>query len=349
MFSNRIHRTAMIVIALCACGLSGCRSFDYRVADLPQEFQARKRYSANSLELARLSQVNVRNDVAQPGDVIGVQIATGIEDREPPTWNLRVTQAGAVEVPLVGEVQVGNLSLTEADRVIRQASMERGVYRNPKVSVAMKQQHTVKVTVMGAVKRPGVYELPSQGSDMVAALAAAGWMTDKADTMVEIRRPTTTSGIEQASYYEGGQPGSTTNVDLVQASQGMTMDLSLNDGATVMVRERPPESFSVVGLVRRPGQLTMPPDQDVRLLDAIAMAGGLTTEIVDSVRVIRLNTEGGPPVVIKASYDGAKSDPEYNIRLAPGDVVSIDETPMTYTLDAIRTFIRLSVPISTFL
>jgi polysaccharide export outer membrane protein len=84
----------------------------------------------------------------------------------------------------------------------------------------------------------------------------------------------------------------------------------------------------------------MPEDQEMYLLDAIAKANGRTLEIADKVRVIRNVPNKAEPVVVEASIREAKRDAAANIRLAPGDVVSVEETPTTLVVGTIRDFVR---------
>ncbi|MCA9271395.1 MAG: polysaccharide biosynthesis/export family protein, partial [Planctomycetales bacterium] len=76
-------------------------------------------------------------DVVQPGDVLEVALATGLETAEVPRYKLRVADDGSIHVPLVGPVRVAGLTLADADFQIYRASVDRGIYRHPNVSVAM--------------------------------------------------------------------------------------------------------------------------------------------------------------------------------------------------------------------
>ena len=53
----------------------------------------------------------------------------------------------------------------------------------------MQQRQKIVVRVVGAVEKPGVYDLPSAGSDLLSAIVAAGGLADNAGTLVELRHP----------------------------------------------------------------------------------------------------------------------------------------------------------------
>jgi len=98
-----------------------------------------------------------------------------------------------------------------------------------------------------------------------------------------------------------------------------------------------------MGLVNRPGHFDIPLDDELRLLDAVAMAGGRRLEIADKVSVTRRAGQTGQPITITASMREAQHNGQANIRLAAGDVVQIEETTVTFTLETLRNFVRLGV------
>lgn len=287
----------------------------------------------HSLNLASLGQANVDSIHIQPGDTLRVAVATGLEAEKPQEWLVRVDDRGTAGIPLTGEVRLAGLAFDEAESVVRTQSVERGIYRAPQVAVTLEARRTNRVTVAGAVEDPGIKELPSGGSDLVSALTEAGGFSDDASAMVEIRLP--------ASEETGGFPA-VRELDLHRiAGNPGSVDLRLPDGALVTVRRRPPRTVSVIGLVKDPSEVEMPEDRDFRLLDAIAKAGGRTLQLANKVQVTRQVPGRVDPLVIQTTVAAAKRNAESNLTLAPGDVISVEETPLTFTVDTLRSFIRL--------
>ena len=89
----------------------------------------------------------------------------------------------------------------------------------------------------------------------------------------------------------------------------------------------------------------MPFDRDLHLLDALAMAGGRTTAAADLVLIVRRVPHENRYVVIDASVRQAKRESAANLRLAPNDVVSVEETPITFLSGAMRNFLRFGFSI----
>lgn len=359
----------LLATLLSAC--LGCRSQPaaYFARSLPAQYAARPVTNPEVFDLSQLAQAQARSELLGPGDLVEVIVSTGLERDEGNRWNVRVSEQGDAQLPLIGAVRVAGLPLPEAERRIREAGIQRGQFVNPNVSVQLKERHTIRVAVVGAVADPGIQELPASSSDLFNALLAAGGLTPDADTMVEIRRPglgrlapgRELSGNPQesptryATFPAAGPPPVSgamdsfdrelqrpiQQVDLREVSAGHTGDFRVEDGTTVVVSKRAREYIHVMGLVKRSDQFEMKPGQELRLLDALALAQGRTLEIADKVRVIRRTADNRRPVIIEASVARAKSDGAENLLLAPGDVVSVEETPATLVVGTIRDFVRV--------
>ena len=341
-------RTGVLCIAL-LLGLGSRSGVDYQGASLPEYLRSSPELNTAAVDLTAIASHSINEDLIYPGDVLNVQVSTGIEETEPTTWTLRVSDRGEIDIPLVGSAQLTGFTLAASEQVIRQLSIDREIYRHPHVSVLMKQRRMIRVRVVGAVKEPGVYELPAAGSDLLAAIVAAGGLNDDAGTMVELRHPNGMRQLSNNARYEGvilasfeqapEIPQRITQIDLTESSQE-GVDLHVEDGSIVMVTERPNHSISVIGLVKRPDYYELPKDETLRVLDAIALAGGRTVSIADKVRVIRSIEGETDPIVIEVSVKAAKTNGKENLVLASGDTITVEETPSTFVVETVRSFVR---------
>jgi protein involved in polysaccharide export with SLBB domain len=81
----------------------------------------------------------------------------------------------------------------------------------------------------------------------------------------------------------------------------------------------------------------------VRVLDAIAMAGGVSSPVADKVYVIRHIDGELEPAVIQVSIAKAKRSGDENMLLTTGDLVSVESTIATQSLDTLSTFFRVGL------
>lgn len=328
-----------LLVAIC-----GCAQATYPAARLPAELQASVESGQERLSLGALAGAWSKSDVIYPGDMLSVVVVAGVEDEPPRPWMTRVHDTGLVDVPLIGAVQVAGMRFPQAEQAIRSEGVRRGMYVNPTVSIELASRQTNSITVTGAVEEEGVFEVPKVNSNVLAAIMQARGLSQDAGLEVEIRSPASSiagaapNGVAQASYTPTA--ANVQRINLAQVAAGQQPNLQLEDGATVNVLKRPLNTFQVIGLVRKPNQFEMEPDHEYRLLEAIALAGDRTMQIADKVHILRRPQGSEEPIVISASISRAKSDGSANIVLAPGDVVSVEETPVTATVGAVRDFIR---------
>lgn len=85
---------------------------------------------------------------------------------------VRVNSRGQVSLPLIGAIEVAGMTAQEAERAIT-ARLAENYLQNPQVSLFIKEFTTQRVTIEGAVNRPGVYPLRGQSS-LLTSIALAG-------------------------------------------------------------------------------------------------------------------------------------------------------------------------------
>ncbi|WP_244643326.1 polysaccharide biosynthesis/export family protein, partial [Camelimonas fluminis] len=92
---------------------------------------------------------------------------------------VQVSEAGQFSFPLIGEVRAGGLTVSQIEKEL--AGRLGGEYlRNPQVTVLVSQYNSHRITVEGAVKKPGVF--PMQGPmTLLQAVASAGGLEDTSD------------------------------------------------------------------------------------------------------------------------------------------------------------------------
>ena len=180
-----------------------------------------------------------------------------------------------------------------------------------------------------------------------------GLDTDSED--IQLTSALEQSDVKQAGLIRPRQPRSqkssnrppaepkTMRIDLATIDGTSDTDIGLQDGDVVRVETRDPHPISVIGLVQKPGQYEMPVGQPVHVLDALAMAGERSNPWADKIYITRHVTGENEPVVIETSVVNAQHSNESNIRLSPGDVVSVEQTPQTVVHNIFSNIVRFSI------
>jgi len=363
--------TLLLAIALAI----GCQSAAYRAGSLPSEFRVSSTNNNQNINLAQVASPGASSALLAPGDLLEITVATGRDEEKITPTLARVADDGTVDVPIIGPVPVANMEAFDASQNIATLGIQRGMYHHPLVTVEIKSKAVNRITVLGAVQEPGVHELPRGGSDLLSALAAAGGLDEKASTEVEIIRQAKfglaaqevspppaaitqdSSEVKLAAYQNLGRPPTpqlnrqqtpgwqapqTVRLDLASGNPFSSADYRLSDRDIVRVVSRKKEVVHVTGLVNKPGQFELPKDQEIYLLDAIALAGGRSSPVADKIFVIRQSKNHSGPLLIQASLAKAKQNGAENLRLAAGDTITVEQTPTTAVVDTISKFFRFT-------
>lgn len=139
-------------------------------------------------------------------------------------------------------------------------------------------------------------------------------------------------GTESETPYSGD------DLTLVLPVRGLNIpltDVPLREGDAIVVERPRTQYVSVLGLVGAPGRFPFPPNTEYTLAEALASAGGMDL-VADPryVSIYRLRSDG---TVASATYELVNSKNQESLtealalKLKPGDVVSVEQTPRTRT------------------
>jgi polysaccharide export outer membrane protein len=98
---------------------------------------------------------------------------------------VQVGDNGNVSLPLVGEVLAAGKTTDELQRDLV-SQLGAKFLQNPQVTVLVKEFNSSRVTVSGAITKPGVY--PYKGETLLQCVAMAGGFTAEANSVVLVLR-----------------------------------------------------------------------------------------------------------------------------------------------------------------
>lgn len=243
-----------------------------------------------------------------PGDQLSVQVYGD----QTLTQNVTVLNDGTIAYPLIGQVPVAGETPAQAAEVLK-ARLTRFV-RHPVVTVAITQLAQPNVMVLGDVKNPGKYQLPSDAK-LSDAIAAAGGLSDINGEYPNARI------VDRA--------GRTTNVSLQRLLRGgdTQLDERLGEGEVVYVPGPTQFYVNVTGAVDHPGAIQV--NQGDSLAVAIAKAGNSANSQADlnHVRLMRTDTQGRQTTEEINLYQALKgNDPTANVALVKGDTIYVPQS-----------------------
>lgn len=137
----------------------------------------------------------------------------------------RVYDDGTIIVPVIGRVQALGRTLAEIETSIVEAYYPEYSNDRPSVIVRVAEYEIISASISGAVKAPGVYELPSDQRSLVSLIMKAGGIVDTGAAFIHIKQSNQQSN-----------PGSTENNPEKTDSSVQALD---TQGATLSLRQDP--------------------------------------------------------------------------------------------------------------
>ena len=213
---------------------------------------------------------------------------------------VRISASGVIKFPLIDPVNAAGLTAAELEQRLATA-LGTDVIKNPQVSVFVKEYRSQPVYVLGAVKTPGQYQITMQ-LRVVDVLSMAGGLQPNAGDEAVIQRPLADGGeqmipVDLAKLFEKGD---------------LSLNVLVQGGDVIHVRERLTETIYVLGEVNRAGAFVKIPKQDLRVSQAIAWAGGpMKTAKLSKGAMLRYNEAGvrqERPVNFKDILSGKAED-----------------------------------------
>lgn len=230
-----------------------------------------------------------------PGDVVKMSVY-GSPDLAIET---RVSESGSITVPLLGQVQVGGMTVAAAEKKIGDALEKGGYLKKAQVNMLITTMTSQQVSVLGQVNRPGRY--PVDGKRKVLdLLAMAGGISAEGGDLVSLVR--TRNGQTTRETIDV--------VDMVRKGE-LNRDHEVSAGDIIFV-ERAPRAY-VTGEVQRPGPLRI--ERGMTIQQAVSAGGGLTPRgSSNGMRVTRRDASGNVSTIDVKAGDLVQVDDVITVR-----------------------------------
>lgn len=92
---------------------------------------------------------------------------------------LRLSGNGSINIPLLGNLNVGGLSLSEAENKIAQAYVEREIFIDPQITLQVTEYSKKEISILGQISNQGRIELPPEMASLsiIEAVSSAGGLS----------------------------------------------------------------------------------------------------------------------------------------------------------------------------
>jgi polysaccharide export outer membrane protein len=227
---------------------------------------------------------------------------------------VRVSEDGRITLPLLGEVAVGDLTKFELEKKLAGLAGEK-IVLNPQVTIHIVEYRSRRVSVVGAVEKPGPFELIGRRTVLQAISEAGGLTRDAGEEIIVIRQlpggDSTPIRIPIDGLFVKGDPA---------------LNIVLEPGDVINVPVERTAPIYVFGQVRNPGALQVKRSSPPTLTQAIAQAGGFTDRANRKRVQIRRKDAAGKEIEIFVNVRDILKGKTKDIPLLINDTVYVPES-----------------------
>lgn len=253
--------------------------------------------------LIAFSTTSVFAQVSRPyllgaSDIIKITVFQNVDM----TTETRVNDNGTITFPLIGSVEVGGLTTSQAEQKIASALRTGGFVLKPQVNVVVVQFRSRQVSVLGYVNRPGRYPLEDQNLRLADVISLAGGVSQLGGDQVIVTR--LRAGKEERYMVD---------LDSAFVYNDLDKNFDLQPADTIYVPRYP--FFYIYGQVNRPGQYRL--ERNMTVMQALSLGGGVTLRGTEKGITVRRRDVGGKVETLNIGL----SD-----RLMPDDTIYVKES-----------------------
>jgi len=229
---------------------------------------------------------------------------------------VRVSEDGSISLPLVGKIMIDGLTREEVEKKLATILLEQDYVKNARVTVFIKEYQSKRVALIGAVNKPGMYELAGRLTLLQLISQAAG-LTDQASTELFVLR----------EGKDGTQSRIVIDLDDLINQGNQALNIPLQAGDIVNIPNERLGNVYVFGAVRNPGAIQVKLSRKTTVLQAIAQAGGLVAGASKSgVTITRTDKKTGREQKIRINLNDILKGKRPADALLEGDVVHVPES-----------------------
>jgi polysaccharide biosynthesis/export protein len=231
-----------------------------------------------------------RNYVLGPDDGITVNVVDLAELDAKALGVIRIDHQGNIRLPLAGRIEAAGLTVEGLEtEIVHRLS---GIMHQPEVSVTVAEYRSHPVSVLGAVRTPGVYQVTGTKT-LFEVLSLAGGLNVDASNRIKIMRANSVGPLPLANAAPDKSGEFTTaevNVKSVMEAKNPQDNINVLSNDVITVPKA--DMVYVVGAVHKSGGFLLSEKEQISVLQAVSLAEGL--DKIARARGARILRQAGP-------------------------------------------------------
>jgi polysaccharide export outer membrane protein len=285
-----------------------------------------------------------RSYILRSQDAITVRVADLREFKD--LGIVRVDQEGNIRLPMTGRLHVEGLTVEQVEKEI--TAKLSAIMLNPEVTVAVAEQRSHPVSVLGAVRTPGVYQI-TEKKTLYEVLSLAGGLNQDASNRVIITRHVSdgklslpTANLDATGKYYIAE----LKVRDVMEAKVPEYNIVVLSGDVITVPKA--DLVYVVGAVRRAGGFPLAEKEQISVLQAVSLAEGLDKVAgAKKGRILRQSEPGRERNEIAINVDDILDGRAKDVSLQANDILFIPTSVgKSVSIKALETAIQIGTGIA---
>jgi polysaccharide biosynthesis/export protein len=333
--------------------LGGCSGPSQEVLAAQALAQVKSPHNNQELQQQLMLQANKPSVVDYKDYQVGPEdlLEIGIYGQDKLNRTLRINGQGEIAMPLVGVVKVAGLTPQEIQKRLEEL-YDAQYLVNPQVTVVVKEFRYQRVSITGAVAKPGTYELIGPRT-LLEVLSLAGGLSSQTGGGIagDVVNVTRHSSLHDPAGTKKGKtpqtstaPAETMVIDLRHLVSGASPELNIMVANGDVVNVPFADTAYVMGSVKSPK--SVPVKENLTVSQAVALAGGLDPLLAtNNITIMRFDKQGSP-ISIKANLNSIIARNEPDIPIKGSDVIIVNESVIKKALYLFKTLIpQPSIPV----
>ncbi|MBV8707245.1 MAG: polysaccharide biosynthesis/export family protein [Acidobacteriaceae bacterium] len=281
--------------------------------------------------------------VLGPGDQISIHVVSCEEINDKP---IPIDLSGMVHLPLVGDLKVSGSTIQQLQAEI--TDQLKQYLLHPDVSVSVVEFRSQPVSVVGAVKTPGVQQVQGRKT-LLEMLSLAGGLDPSAGSVLKITRQQQWGPVPLPNAVEDAtKQFSIAEINLKSLIQAKHPEENISIKPHDIIAIPRAETIYVIGEVQKSGSYMLSDVDQITVLQALSMAGGLNQMArARETRILRRmpgsieRTE--IPVDLSKLLNGRSPD----IRMQPDDILFVpNNVPKRAAIRAIEAAVQIGTGVA---
>jgi len=280
--------------------------------------------------------------VLGPEDQITIRALDAEEISDKP---VRIDFSGYIRLPMVGRLRASGLTIEQLEAQL--VERLKTFIREPEVSVSITEFRSQPVSVIGAVKNPGVHQLQGRKTLIEILSLAGGLNTDAGHTIKITRRlewgrvPLRTAADDPTAQFSVAQ----VSVKAIMEAKNPEENIIVRPYDVISVPRA--QMVYVTGQVQRSGGFVLNERETLSVLQALSLAGGLGgTASPQNSRILRPSPSASNRTELAVDLKKILAGKAQDLPLQPEDILFVPaSTPKKAAIRAIEAAIQIGTGI----